>query len=407
MEACRRFNPNHPQYHHRHPPSYNNERNRQSKNDNSHHRRRAGQDTDTEGGDSTMPPPFEGVRIGILPWMTSRHYHSICRPSQGQIGTIATIQYTHDSDDRNDNDDLSSDRRRRNASELVFTVIGKGRFECIEGISEDPLVWKVRDLGDDIPMVRPPMMIPHPRLWSSGPSWSTGINDRSDGNGSDDDSDEDDDDDDDDYEPRSTRRRLSGRPRRTRLDQTSSLIPRKNRMRKHDQMAWNLSLLTPTPHIVYQKYLPWKIVDELITMLRSNQEWIPTSHLDLDVDLPNNRWSSPMIFSFHLADNLSFSLNERLELYELRSTIERLLTLKQKVKELIDKSRQSPDLYLQCILCAYPLCHRRDVFTFDGAEGATSNYVNAHGYNHQVTTIRNVIHRRCIFLEGGPCTENR
>jgi hypothetical protein len=111
-----------------------------------------------------------------------------------------------------------------------------------------------------------------------------------------------------------------------------------------------------------------------------------------------------MAFSYYLAANMPFTQNQRLEFLRMPSTLERLLALRKKVLELVEE-RQTQ--YMGCTHCGMPLGLVRDVFSFDGAEGATSNYVNDYGYIHQVTTLRTVMDPTCLHFEGRPSTDNR
>jgi hypothetical protein len=328
-----------------------------------------------------MPHQQPQVRLGIITLEeeeSSSNHHSHRRggwPTHHTIGTIVTIQYTHE---RMESTTTTIAPINQPRDELIFTAVGTGRFEFQKAISEDPLVWMVREL-DDVPLMRPPIG----RLVSSRPSWL----DRHDGDENDK---KDDDKDNDDDKVKST-----------------------STPTHQDQVIWNLSLLTPTPHFVYQRYWPWKIVDELKSLLSENRNGTNLPHLDLDgtgsgggkgVSSSSKNQSSPMEFSYYLAGNMPFTQNERLELLRMPSTLERLLTIRQKVLELVQEHRTQ---YLGCVQCGQPLCRVREVFSFDGAEGATSNYVNDHGYIHQVTTIREVLDHRSIYHAGPPSTENR
>ena len=340
------------------------------------------------------------------------------------VGTIATIQYTtlqqHDqtppieeeeeeqqqeAEDiprnggrvrmNNDNDSAplinhpqeNTTTTTTTMDELIFTAVGTGRFEFMEVISEqDPMIWKVRELVDDGPLSTYPPII-RQRLWSSGPP-DTRMPHREDH----DDNDEDEDDN-CSHEEETTRQC--------------------RKIRTHDQVTWNLSLVTPLPQFVYQRYWPWKLVDELVTLLNHQNNIGETTnlpHLDLTGEktggggLSSMSLSSPMEFSYYLAGNMPFTQNQRLELLRMPSTLERLLAIRLKVLKLVNQHQTQ---YLGCAQCELPLCAVRDVFSFEGAEGTTANYVNGHGYIHQVTTIRNVLNHRYIYCEGAASTENR
>jgi hypothetical protein len=77
----------------------------------------------------------------------------------------------------------------------------------------------------------------------------------------------------------------------------------------------------------------------------------------------------PNLFSYNLASNLPFTEPERLNLLELHSTVERLRIIYQRVLQYTNT-----EWYLCCQGCHSKLAKVTDVFTFGGAEGATSNY---------------------------------
>ena len=367
---------------------------------------------------SPWPPPPEDVRLGIITLDQEsssmiRHHHqqrhrvstTTTTATAPLVGTIATIQYTSLQQDEtshveeqpvNDDHESSSAARSNHQQEattsmdeLIFTAVGTGRFEFIEVISEqDPMIWKVRQLVDGGPFLTYPPML-RQRLWSSGPRDTMQAYD---GHGDNDNNHED--------------------VEEEEGEETTTRSRRK--VRTHDQVTWNLSLVTPIPHFVYQRYWPWKIVDELMTLLndpntvRNGETNLP--HLDLrggkvvGGELSSMSSRSPMEVSYYLAGNMPFTQNERLELLRMPTTLERLLAIRQQVLKLVNQQQTQ---YLGCAQCELPLCLVRDVFSVEGAEGTTANYVNGHGFIHQVTTIRNVLNHRYIYCEGAASTENR
>ena len=93
----------------------------------------------------------------------------------------------------------------------------------------------------------------------------------------------------------------------------------RRKVRTHDIVTWNLSLVTPVPHFVSQHVWPSKIVDELMTWLndpntaRNGETNLP--HLDLrggkvvGGGLPSMSSWSPMEISYYLAGNMPFTQN--------------------------------------------------------------------------------------------------
>ena len=291
-----------------------------------HHSRRQYQDSSSP---SPLSPPPEDVRLGIITLdqesssMIRHHHQQRHRVSTTTttattttiatarlVGTIATIQYTSLQQDEtthveeqevNDDNESSSTapvnhhQEATSMDELVFTAVGTGRFEFIEVISEqDPMIWKVRQLVDGGPFLTYPPML-RQRLWSSGPPDTMQPYD---GHGDNDNND------DEDVEEEEE-------------EQTTTRSRRK--VRTHDIVTWNLSLVTPVPHFVSQHVWPSKIVDELMTWLndpntaRNGETNLP--HLDLrggkvvGGGLPSMSSWSPMEISYYLAGNMPFTQN--------------------------------------------------------------------------------------------------
>jgi hypothetical protein len=238
----------------------------------------------------------------------------------GRIGTIATIKCTHERTEEEAIDSLSSShvwRRYEELNELVLTAVGTSRFRIISCVQEDNSaadykVFKVEELNDE-PMTRPPM-----------------------------------------------RRFFYSRP--IVLQQES---PPNNPQSRHKQLAWNLSMITPIPHFVYESKWPWKLVDSLVAALKENQA---NAHLPSLGEI-NKDLLEPTKFSFWMASNMPFTQRERLSLLQMYSTFERLQIIYEKVKDLAYK-----ESYLCCAGCEVRFTTVASVFTVGGAEGATSNY---------------------------------
>ncbi len=276
----------------------------------------------------TLPHRQPKVCIGIVTYEYRRSLDA-SRPQRQQqqhrhhllnrIGTIATIQYTQERTDQvEESQHHHVWRRYQEMTELVFTAVGTGRFQIIAPASNGSGVYQIRELKD-IPLLEP-------RIG----------------------------------------RLVSTRPFRNESKQHW-------RLDRHDQVTWNLSMLTPIPYFVYERNWPWKLKDELIQLLQENKGRSQLPQLessngqDESSSIPN---LAPTQFSYWLSSNMPFTQKERLELLEMTSTLERLRELREKVLELV---QQQDVCYLACTRCDHPLAMVGQIFSFDGAEGATSN----------------------------------
>ena len=97
---------------------------------------------------------------------------------------------------------------------------------------------------------------------------------------------------------------------------------------------------------------------------------------------------------------MPLSVEEKLDLLQIPTTVERLKMLQQKLKELT----RLP-VAICCSACNVSLSNVDCVFTVGGAEGTTGNFVNEHGFIHQVVTLRRIDEEE-IILQGPPSTEN-
>ena len=281
-------------------------------------------------------------------------------PLIGRIGTIATITNTHERMEDQPMDSLSNShvwRRHEEGRELIFTAVGTSRFQVVSTISPDGTysysVCRVEELHDK-PLVAPPVQRP----LTSAPFSAKNI------------------------ECQST--------------PDSKSTETKSRLHQN-QLAWTLSIITPVPYFVYQRVWPWKLVDDMVIALNESGGRANLPCLgEIDREI-----LEPTKFSFWMASNMPFTERERLSLLEMHSTYERLQVIHDRVKEL--SLRESN---ICCSVCEEKLATVKSVFTFGGAEGATSNYVNGGGYIHQITTLRQVETRK-LYFQGPPSTENR
>jgi hypothetical protein len=208
-------------------------------------------------------------------------------------------------------------RRYEEGNELVFTAVGTSRFRVVSCADQDQTlvdykVFKVEELKDD-PLTLPPIR----RLFASNPS----------------------------------------------LEQKGDNIV--DARSRQQQLAWNLSMVTPVPHFVYENVWPWKLVDKLVAALKANDGRGNLPSLG-DID---KKMLEPTKFSFWIASNMPFTEGERLKLLQMHSTFERLRIIYDRVKDL--SIRES---FICCCQCEAKLTNVKSVFTVGGAEGATSNY---------------------------------
>jgi hypothetical protein len=337
-----------------------------------------------------------------------------------RIGTIATITYTHEtavldnptlSDSISNTSHIWQQRRappqnqaggdrnpiRVDEEELVFTAIGTSRFRVVSPVQDESFadlnVFQVEVLPDTV--LRLP---PVGRLFASSPLdyWyhpptsfpnatdtTTSIN---------------------------SKERTDGAtpPPTLPPSELGSHHPYHPFGVHHDRLVWNLSLLTSVPYCAYRANTwPWMLQGKILAALEeynrkspnkffdatsvaipdnsnnnNHQAFAvaaaqassgsPTNHSDDDDDNNSNRalhHLEPTLFSYNLASNLPFTERERLNLLELHSTVERLRIIYNRVLQY-----SQTEWYLCCQGCHSKLAKVTDVFTFGGAEGATSNY---------------------------------
>jgi hypothetical protein len=154
-------------------------------------------------------------------------------PLVGRIGTIATVRHTHERTVTNFASGSSSVWGDYEASpELVFTAVGTGRFKILSCVSDRDDLFCVTELVEaKIP--RPPWSN---RLLPVRYDACDSFSDES-----------------------------------LTTTEGTAVRSRSNKMpRQANRVAWNLSLLTPLPYSVYQKTLPWSLVDKIATALRTH-----------------------------------------------------------------------------------------------------------------------------------------
>lgn len=315
----------------------------------------------------------------------------------GRIGTIATVLYTHGNENSSNNENSGSSS---SSASLVITAIGTSRFRII-GYRNDDEQSEYKNINNrhhhfsmsrrrrhgnlkhflvqelkDVPMKLPS----HIRYQLEAP-----IN-----------------------IPESNDERTA----------PTTLAP----LKYYEHYLQYLSIVSPYPKFILQKMWPWKIMADIChyiqivapTLLRgfllssatmqqrerqngetsddsrngrSSRKEGSNGEDDLDLPSVDTLISSkdPIAFSYWMATNLPFRYEEKIKLLEICSTIERL-------KYIYDKLRndQLCATMINCIQCKSPLAFAHDMFTVDGADGTTGNYVNEYGHVHQTITLRNI-----------------
>jgi cereblon len=166
--------------------------------------------------------------------------------------------------------------------------------------------------------------------------------------------------------------------------------------KRHEEVIRHLALVSPIPEAVYKKVWPWR----LAALIREGIERISTfdglTQTLQQLDDPRDKLNpllDPGSFSFWMASNLPLKQEERLDLLEMISPVERLQFIHRKVLE-----EERAQTEIRCKECGSPLAHATDMFTVGGAEGTTGNYVNEYGSVHQTITLREIDEREVTYV---------
>jgi ATP-dependent protease La (LON) substrate-binding domain/Yippee zinc-binding/DNA-binding /Mis18, centromere assembly len=315
----------------------------------------------------------------------------------GRIGTIATILYTHG--DNSSDALLASPVGRRAGNnphnhanddgELVITALGTGRFQIVSlahdqdrptpntlnynayAHSQRVRWFNVRRVVDKPPTTSgPASILPCSRLTALQSNSSSSSSNTS--------------------------------P----TIHSSSLV----------SLQWTHTL-TPIPSFVMRQLWPQRLMETLwedventpsLEGLRSSlYEWCSSESM-ANKSIEERRVISqrilstrtPTEFSHWMASNMALTNDERLQLLEATSTVERLLILRQRIQQ-----EKKTDSRIHCRVCTTPLSAASFLFTVGGASGTTGNYVNEHGAVHQTVTVREVCEPD-IWYSGGPQTRD-
>lgn len=153
-------------------------------------------------------------------------------------------------------------------------------------------------------------------------------------------------------------------------------------------VAGSLACLSPWPEHVYRGYWPWRLVQEIRETLARIPTYAGVVGALPSLDQPPRTGAQaqllePQRFSYWLASNLPFSMDDKLSLLELYTTLERLRVIHAKTS-----LAEEADSIIHCKQCAIPLTKATHLFTVGDAQGTTGNYVNEHGFVHQTITVR-------------------
>ena len=187
-------------------------------------------------------------------------------------------------------------------------------------------------------------------------------------------------------------------------NEATSDKPLQIREGSYNKAIWSLSLRSSTPVIAYQTMWPWGISQKICNMLQETdqlqglQSILPSaagvlvvedarcdSFNTIDKKAKPTRYQvvNPSAFADWLASNMPLSQNDRLDLLEMRCTVQKLRYIHRKIV-------RKRETLMRCKHCGAGISQMRNVFTVGGAEGTTGAYVNEHGVVHQTVTLRRV-----------------
>ena len=370
---------------------------------------------------------------------TRRNLH----PFVGRVGTIATITYTHgdavldENGGNNSNSNININNNARssgvwqqhaeNQTELILQAVGTERFRIhsyleIQSFAEVQVFQVEKFYQDSNPLSCPlASWTGIPRRLSVDPALVD-----SDGK-------------DCKLESSSSHDNLSSKSsptERTRRPSSSQHQQDKSHSTQYfvshqESLIRQLSAVTPIPWKALQQVWPWRLVGNMVKSIQShsisqrkrvrrsnddreggmtaddhNQEHqSPGSLLSSLAELLQNKETGSLIdhptkFSFWMAANMPLSVEEKLVLLQVPSTVERLKLLQKHLGRYTKAS-----FAVCCKSCRIELSNVDRVFTVGGAEGTTGNFVNEHGFIHQVVTLREINEEEVVCV-GPASTEN-
>jgi hypothetical protein len=134
------------------------------------------------------------------------------------------------------------------------------------------------------------------------------------------------------------------------------------------QVMEKVSSVSCIPDIALKTVWPWRLVGLICTALDriSVFDGLKKNLPALNEDSP---LLEPTLFSFWMASNMSLSQQEKLDLLNMPSTVERLRFILQHVLE-----QEGNETYVCCKSCRTRLSNASEMFTVGGAEGTTGAY---------------------------------
>mmetsp|Transcript_22090 Transcript_22090/g.52197 ORF Transcript_22090/g.52197 Transcript_22090/m.52197 type:complete len:589 (+) Transcript_22090:245-2011(+) len=301
-------------------------------------------------------------------------------PFAGRIGTVATVTFTHEETTGEDavTETPSTEtpsrsrlwRQRRRGDELVITLVGIRRVRILQTVDE-----QVRRENGLVPLVGCKFI--HDSSTAPPSAWLMQASS------------------------------LSRSPLRTQSEDTEpSAAP------IYDNSIHMLSLRSSIPSTAYKSIWPWRICDEIIGLIcRSGLSSILASAAGVRSDsveendlMTGETGENLQVFDLGsftnwLAQNLSFGLNERVDLLELTSTLEQLRSILSMMRKRLVEST------LKCKHCGAAVSNICHLFSVGGSEGTTGAYVNCHGVVHQTATVKDIV-RDSLLIVGSPSTQD-
>ena len=201
-------------------------------------------------------------------------------------------------------------------------------------------------------------------------------------------------------------------------------------MKRQRRVLHSLADRTPLPEFVYRKFWPWRLValvrqalkrtptfsgvlESLLTLENEtcNSPPVHESNIDgssdtsISCQTPTKLTQSstcmePTQFAYWMASNLPLGQDEKMDILELDTTVERLQYILNKILEV-----ETSESIIHCKRCGIPLAKANSLFTVGGAEGTSGNYVNMYGHIHQTITLR-AIDEDEVRFQGRPETRD-
>jgi hypothetical protein len=305
-------------------------------------------------------------------------------PLVGRIGTLATVVFTHE--ETTEANLGVGNPQRHNASptvwkdrtgELVLTVLGTRRCRLIRSVKDDkqdriPL-YVIEEIYDGSAALPPSWMLQLPgniRSPISTPAAETFL-----------------------VKDDET------------IDHSETDLCSRGEMYNtgHNGAILKLSLRTFTPAIVYQALWPWRLCQKICDLIQNTAEFqglrdILPSAAGLRCEFGSTIGASttpfvgrllievvdPSAFANWVAANMPLSVNGRLDLLEMVSTVQQLKYILKKIEA------KRKETILRCKNCGSAISQMQHVFSVGGSDGTTGAYVNEYGVVHQTMTLRKV-----------------